>query len=179
MFQKKWKPTASWTGNTGLDQDGNKTRVYWFKNEKGDMRLLEGRQKRELSRRKDSTKDNVIVVSNVHKHKQECGWNADSCKHRLTTYSVSFKISSSLSWMPHPLCSSIYQTVSPFIPLLLPSMHPVTCAGQVACIVSASMMLQLFAVPKVWHGKFPFLGTFCRMHIAHSIRVRSGWKLAY
>ena len=32
------------------------------------------------------------------------------------------------------------------------------------------------AVPKVLHGKFPFLGTFCRIHIAHSIHVRSGWK---
>ena len=30
-----WKPTASWMGNTGSDQDGNKTRVYWFKNKRG------------------------------------------------------------------------------------------------------------------------------------------------
>ena len=38
--------------------------------------------------------------------------------------------------------------------------------------------LQLFAVPKAWHEKLPFLGTVCRIHIAHSIHVRSGWKLA-
>ena len=40
------------------------------------------------------------------------------------------------------------------------------------------MGLQLFAVPKVRHEKLPFLGTVCRIHIAHSIHVRSGWKLA-
>ena len=34
-----WKPTESWIGNTGSDKDGNETRVYWFKNEKGGMRL--------------------------------------------------------------------------------------------------------------------------------------------
>ena len=34
--------------------------------------------------------------------------------------------------------------------------------------------LQPFAVPKARHEKLPFLGTVCRIHIAHSIHVRSG-----
>ena len=39
---------------------------------------------------------------------------------------------------------------------------------------AGKISLQLFAVPKAWHEKLPFLGTVCRIHIAHSIHVRSG-----
>ena len=39
-------------------------------------------------------------------------------------------------------------------------------------------LLQPFAVLKARHEKLPFLGTVCRIHIAHSIHVQSGWKLA-
>ena len=69
------------------------------------------------------------------------------------TYSVSYKISLNLSQMSHPLHSSIYWTVSPFIPLLLlPFMHPVTCAEQVACVVSTSMLVNSWRCGKPWHN---------------------------
>src|ERR1700683_10363 len=44
--------------------------------------------------------------------------------------------------------------------------------------VAEGNRLQLFAVPKARHGKFPFPDPFCKIHVAHSVHVRSGGKLA-
>ena len=52
--------------------------------------------------------------------------------------------------------------------------HLIIQLSYISSLSNVFNYLQPFAALKARHEKLPFLGTVCRIHIAHSIHIRSG-----